>query len=77
MDFQQTFATSDSANLKLFLIYSEEEDPCARKCGREFKPLCGSDGQTYNNECLLEVAKCSKNTDIQIIRRSPCDGKCF
>ena len=46
-------------------------DPCERKCLRSFKPVCGSDGKTYNNECLLEVAQC-QTRGLRIVNQGPC-----
>ncbi|CAL4166472.1 unnamed protein product, partial [Meganyctiphanes norvegica] len=35
-----------------------DSDTCPSGCQRDFKPVCGSDGKTYTNKCVLEVAAC-------------------
>ncbi|XP_059111706.1 serine protease inhibitor Kazal-type 4 [Peromyscus eremicus] len=42
------------------------------KCPQTPKPICGTDGVTYKNECHLCVTRIKTQKDIQIRK----DGKC-
>ena len=46
---------------------------CNVKCTRIFKPVCGSDGVTYPNECLLNREKCMKEVSIDVVKTGPCE----
>ena len=35
--------------------------------------MCGSDGKTYNSECLLDQEKCVKRLSIQVAGTGPCE----
>ena len=35
--------------------------------------MCGSDGVTYTNECLLNRAKCVKRLFIMKVKEGPCE----
>lgn len=45
-----------------------ETEPVA--CTREFKPVCGSDGNTYNNKCLAEEA------GVSVVSEGACTDDC-
>jgi hypothetical protein len=50
----------------------EEHDHCEKGCTRELDMLCASDGQTYNNHCLFEIALC-RNAKLTVVdANGPC-----
>ena len=45
---------------------------CPRGCPRTYKPVCGSDGRTYGNQCHLNYVQC--RTKGKITKKH--DGRC-
>ncbi|EEC12873.1 agrin, putative [Ixodes scapularis] len=53
----------------------EQRNPicrCNGACPGDLRPVCGSDGRTYPNECLLRVEACRSHRSIRIIYAGPC-----
>ena len=44
---------------------------CQRFCTRDLELLCGSDGKTYNNRCLFQVAQCMEPT-LTLVQHGAC-----
>lgn len=49
-----------------------ERCTCYRDCGYDGEPVCGSDGQLYQNLCQMEVFACRNGTRIKQVSLSQC-----
>ena len=45
---------------------------CNTGCTREFRPVCGNDGRTYNNACVLDAENCKEGTLVKIAKQGAC-----
>lgn len=45
---------------------------CNAVCAPDFRPVCGSDGRTYVNECALRVEACKSRRGLRIIFAGEC-----
>lgn len=49
---------------------------CGGMCAYDLKPVCGSDGRTYSNDCLMRVEACKSSLDIFVLFNGACkDGE--
>ncbi|GBO17385.1 Agrin [Araneus ventricosus] len=47
---------------------------CNSICSPDFRPVCGSDGKTYINECSLRVESCKSRRSLRIIFSGECSS---
>ncbi|KAG8184137.1 hypothetical protein JTE90_008916 [Oedothorax gibbosus] len=47
---------------------------CNSICSPDFRPVCGSDGRTYVNECSLRVESCKSRRSLRIIFSGECSS---
>ncbi|XP_078521881.1 putative pancreatic secretory proteinase inhibitor [Lissotriton helveticus] len=47
-------------------------ESAASFCPLNFSPVCGTDGETYANECLLCAKRITRKLDIRINKNGSC-----
>lgn len=45
---------------------------CNYQCSLDFKPVCGTDGKTYINECFMRLEACRLNRPIKVYQPVEC-----
>ncbi|XP_048091147.1 tomoregulin-2 isoform X1 [Alosa alosa] len=45
---------------------------CNFKCSSDYVPVCGSNGESYENECLLRKEACKLQTEVLVVSEGSC-----
>lgn len=57
--------------------YPECVCPLESDCPRQDKPVCGTDGQNYPNECVLKARACLMRKDVEAEYDGHCGTKIY
>lgn len=50
---------------------------CNEKCTLKFEPVCGSNGKTYINECLMRADACKQRKSFVVLQKGACSKSCL
>ena len=67
------FKHSGSRNILNLLLSFIVDAKCELICTKDFNPVCGSDGNTYTNECFMKAESCRLNMTITVSKRGSCE----
>lgn len=75
--FQQGIEPCNESNCRYGGVCEEDSNGrsqclCRIYCARQYDPVCGTDGKTYNNPCLMRAASCQYQRDITRLRYGKC-----
>eukprot|EP00794_Sanderia_malayensis_P010634 gene10634-11762_t len=66
-------AVATFAILPLLILRSVSSQDCSSiECPTNYAPVCGSDGQTYGNECIMRVESCTLKKTITVASSGEC-----
>ena len=57
---------------QFFVFFVCKEPKCPQACPKIYRPVCGSDGKTYPNECVLKVNACVNEENITVVHEGSC-----
>ncbi|CAG5104589.1 Oidioi.mRNA.OKI2018_I69.chr1.g1365.t1.cds [Oikopleura dioica] len=65
-------AEEPSAKAAAYAGIARADTECLRGCTLNLLPVCGTDGNSYPNSCVLTERKCSDSPDLQILHHGFC-----
>lgn len=70
--------STENVNIHIHILAKSQQSKeyqCLKDCTSESSQVCASNGKTYDNPCLFEIASCQDST-LTIVNQGPCSRTC-